>query len=164
MTRPHDTTISGEMTISIKDMQRRAARELALPSRLGYTALLVAALAVAGVTGSLWATEPSLPARTQAAFAACVAIGLSWAGFAAWVLTRRRVLFANHRVYAARLATAFSGVFVAGAALLRDRLGMGAVSTAAVMFVIACAALVLAHRRYAQLVERRRALEGGTSK
>lgn len=152
---------SNDMTISIKDMQARVARELALPSRLGYTALLVSALAMAGLTGSLWATEPSLPARTQAAFGASVVIGLAWAGFAAWVLARRRVLFANHRIYAARMATAFSGVFLTGAVLLRDRLGVGAIATAAVMFVIACAALAGAHRRHARLVERRRSLESG---
>ena len=149
-----------DMTISIKEMQDRAARELALPSRLGYGAARIA-LAMPGVTVSLWATEPSLPARTQAAFGASVAIGLAWAAIAAWVLARRRVLFANHRIYAARMATAFSGVFFAGALLPRDRLGIGAVATAAVMFVIAGAVLVNAHQRHARLVERRRALESG---
>src|SRR4051794_5920989 len=157
----NDVKISNEMKIAIRDIQDRAARELALPARLGYTALLVAALAVAGLTGSLLATEASLPVRTQAAFGASVAIGLAWAGLAAWVLVKKRVLFANHRIYAARMATAFSGVFLAGAVLLRARVGIGAVATAAVMFGLACAALVVAHRRYAQLVARRRALEGG---
>ena len=151
---------SDDMKISIQDMQARAARELALPSRLGYTALLVGALGMAGLTGSLWATEPSLPARTQAAFGASVAIGLAWAGFAAWVLARKRVLFAHHRIYAARMATAFSGVFLVGALTLRDSVGIWAIVTAAVMLAAACAALVMAHRRYGRLIERRRALEG----
>ncbi len=152
---------TNDMKISVAAMQDRAARELALPSRLGYTALLVGALGMAGLTGSLWATEPSLPGRTQAAFAACVGIGLAWAGFAGWVLAKKRVLFANHRIYAARMATAFSGLFLVGSIVLRDDLGVGAIATSTVLFAVAGAALVMAHRRFSRLVERRRALEGG---
>jgi hypothetical protein len=152
----------GDMKVSVEDMQNRAAHEVALPSRLGYTALLVGALGMAGLTGSLWATEPSLPARTQAAFAACVAIGLAWACFAGWVLAKKHVLFANQRVYAARMATAFSGLFLVGSIALRDHLGVGAIATSVVLFAMACASLVFAHQRFTRLVERRRALEGRT--
>jgi hypothetical protein len=105
--------------------------------------------------------RPSLPARTQAAFAASVAIGLAWAGFAAWVLAKTRVLFANHRIHASRMATAFSGLFLVGSIVFRDHLGVGAIATSAVLFAIACASLVLTHQRFTRLIERRRALESG---
>src|SRR5690606_21414194 len=85
---------------SAEDVRRRLAAELALPSRLGHTLLVLAGLAVATTVGSLLATEPSLPARTRIAFAAIVAAGLAWAALAGWVLARRRVLFASHRVIA----------------------------------------------------------------
>lgn len=100
---------------SADELRRRLAAEIALPSRVGYTALLLAGLAMAAATGSLLATEPGLPARTQAAFATIAAVGIAWAAFAAWALARRRVLFASHRVIAARMAVTFSGLFTAGA-------------------------------------------------
>lgn len=100
------------MKISVEEIQNRAARGLALASRLGDTALLVGAL------------------------------------------------FANHRSYAARMATAVSGVFLVGSIALRDHLGVGAIATSVVFFAIACASLAIAHQRFTRLVERRRALEG----
>lgn len=144
------------MKITVEEMQRFVAGELSLRSRIAYTALLLAALGMTILAGSLWLTEPSLPVRTQIAFAAMVAIGLSWVAYASWVLTRKRVLLAGHRVIATRMAIAFSALFVLGSALIRQ---WPATALGAVMLVVAIAMLIGARRRFAQLTERRRELE-----
>ncbi|WCN05184.1 hypothetical protein [Streptomyces sp. M92] len=71
------------------------------------------------------ATEPhALPPRAQAVFAGLIALGPASAGFAGWVLSRRRPLFAKDRVLSARIAlavpavTAVVGVIVTAAAVL----------------------------------------------
>lgn len=61
------------------------------------------------VTGSLWATEASLPLRTHIAFAGIVVIGAAWMGVAVYVLTRRRPLYAADRVLATGLAPGVAG-------------------------------------------------------
>ncbi len=150
---------------STEDLRRRLASELAMPSRLGHTALLLAGLAAAAVAGSLVATEPALPAATQLAFGVMTLIGLAWAAFAAWVLARRRVLFAAHRVIAARMAVAFTALFSAGSLAVwvaggRQAAGaLGAAATGAVM--LAAAVLVLSHarRRVRQITARKEAIE-----
>src|SRR5678815_4371066 len=86
---------------SVADIQQLAAAQLSLPSRVGHTALLMVSVTMAVAVGSLWATEPSLPMRTQMAFAVIVAMSLGWTVFAMWVLTRRRVLLGTDRVVAA---------------------------------------------------------------
>lgn len=150
--------------VSVDEMQRLIHGELSLPSRLGHTALLLAALAVTVVVASLWLTEPSLPVRTQAAFGGMVAIGLAWVAYAAWVLTRRRVLLAGHRVIAARMAVTFTTVFVLGSAALGiwstvGRAAFAAAGLGALMLLVAVGMLVSARRRFAELMERRRVLE-----
>lgn len=107
-------------------MRRRLAAELALPSRIGHTALLLVARAGATVAAALLITEVGLPAGTRLAFLAMVIIGLAWAAFALWVLARRRVLFARHRVIATRMALAFTTLFTAGALLIAFESGVGA--------------------------------------
>jgi hypothetical protein len=150
--------------VSAEQIQRLAATELSLRARLAYTALLLVSLFAAGVIGALWFTEPLLPARTQIAFAVMVAIGLSWVAYALWVLTRRRVLLAGHRVVAARMAVTFSALFAAGFALLAV-MGQGgrAAFPAAVfglcMLALAIGLLLDARRRFARLLQRRRVLE-----
>jgi len=144
------------MKPSVEEMQRMMNEELSLRSRIGYTALLLVGLGGAVAIGSLLLTEPSLPARTQVAFALLVAIGLSWAAFATWVLTKRRVLLAGHRIVAGRMAVAFSALFVAGTIALRM---YAAAVFGAVLAIVAIAMLVHARRRFAQLMERRRVLE-----
>jgi hypothetical protein len=144
------------MKPTVEEMQRMMNAELSTRARVGYTALLLAALGVAGAVGSLWITEPTLPARTHVAFGAIVAIGLSWVAYAAWVLTRRRVLLAGHSVIAGRMAVAFSALFAAG------MLAVGMVPAAVfggVMLGVAIAVLVRARRQFARLLERRQALE-----
>lgn len=148
---------------SSEAVKRRLAAELALPSRLGHTLLLLVGLAGAAVAGSLLATEPALPPRTRIAFAALVAIGLAWAAFAGWVLARRRVLLAAHRVVAARMAIVFCAAFTLGALVLRSTDADGPWSAAALtgggMLGVAVALLVRAHARRAALTRRLHDLE-----
>jgi hypothetical protein len=139
-------------------------REVTLPSRLGYTALLVAGLLMACVTAALLVTEAGLPDRTRIAFAVLTSIGLAWSVFAGWVLARRRVLFAGHRVAGAVMAMVFTGAFTIGAVLVgRIRImGEGWIAAALVgttLFVAAALLLVRARARHAALVRRRTELE-----
>lgn len=144
------------MRPSVEEMQRRMNEELSLRSRVGYTALLLVGLGGAGLIGSLLLTEPSLVMKTRVAFGVLIGISLSWAVYAAWVLTRRRVMLAGHQIVAGRMAVAFSAVFVIGTALV----GMYAAGAfGVVMLAIAIAILVRARRRFAKLMERRRMLE-----
>ena len=150
--------------LSVAQMQRLVAGELSLPARLGYTALLLVALAMTAVICSLWLTEPSLPLRTQIAFAVMIAIGLAWTAYATWVLTRRRVLLAGHRIIAARMAIAFTTLFATGSLALAlwspaGRAAYGAAGTGVVMLVIAIAMLLSARRRFEALMQRRDELE-----
>ncbi|HEX7153206.1 MAG TPA: hypothetical protein VF618_17095 [Thermoanaerobaculia bacterium] len=151
-------------TPTAKDMQRLIAGELSLRSRIAYTALLLLTLGAAGAIGSLWLTEPSLPLRTHLAFAVLVGINLSWVSYATWVLTRRRVLLAGHRIIAGRMAVTFSAVFVAGAAIVGIWGPGGSAAFAAagfglVMLAVAIALLIHARKNFARLLERRRVLE-----
>ena len=151
-------------TVSTEEMQRMMNGELSLTARLAYVALMLVSLGATVAIASLWATEASLPMRTQIAFALMVAIGLSWVAYSTWVLTRRRVLFAGHRIIAARMAVGFSALFAAGFALLAI-LGQGgraaapAAGTGLVMLAVAIALLIHARRRFAQLQQRREILE-----
>jgi hypothetical protein len=150
---------------SADEVRRRHIAELALPSRVAYTALLLAGLAVAAATGSLLATEPELPARTRTAFAIIVSAGLAWAAFAAWVLARRRVLFASHRVVAARMGATFSAVFTTGALALwltgapRQPGALVAAAVGATMFTAAVLLLLMARRRVSGITARKREIE-----
>jgi len=150
--------------VSVADMQRLIAGELSLLSRIGYTALLLIALGFAGAIGSLWLTEPWLPLRTHVAFATMVAIALSWVAYSLWVLTRRQVLFAGHRIIAGRMAVAFCTIFVIGSLVTGiwgggGRAAYGAAAFGVPMLAIAIGVLVSARRRFRDLMERRRALE-----
>jgi hypothetical protein len=124
---------------SASEVRRRLTSELSLPSRLGYTALLLAGLSAATLAGALAITEEGLPARTRLAFGIMVLIGLAWAAFALWVLARRHVLFAQHRVIAARMAVAFTALFTGGSLLV----GLDSGSTAAALLAGAVGAAML---------------------
>lgn len=144
-------------------MRRLVNAELSVASRMGYVALGLAAAIMTAIVASLWMTEPSLPARTQIAFGAMVGIGLSWVGFATWVLTHRRPLLADHRIVAGRMAVTFTSLFVIGAVVLGLASGGSAPYAAAAlgvaMLAIAIVLLVRAHRVSTRLRERRAALE-----
>ncbi|CAN5676404.1 hypothetical protein BH23GEM11_BH23GEM11_07120 [soil metagenome] len=131
-------------------------RETALPSRLGHTALLVAGLLMAGVTAALLLTEVGLPMRTRIAFAAMLVIGLSWSAFAGWVLARRRVLFAQHRVISGFMAVLFTGVFTVGAVLVGQ---IPAAAVGVTLCGVAGMLLVRARAKRAALMQRRSELE-----
>jgi hypothetical protein len=92
--------------MNLEDMFERLAGRLSLRRRIATVAAMLGGLAVAIVVGLLWVTEPNLPARTQVAFGAIVALGLAWVGFGVWVLNRRLPLFALDRVVAAWMGLA----------------------------------------------------------
>jgi hypothetical protein len=146
-----------------EDMRRLLDAELSVPARLGYVALLLAALMMTAVVLALWLTEPALAVRTQVAFALMIAIGVSWVAFAVRVLTTRRILLARHRIVAARMAVTFTTVFVAGFVTLGfvtgNRAPYAAAALGLVMLTIAASMLRHAHRAFVRLTERRVALE-----
>ena len=147
------------MAISVEEMQNRVRSELSTGSRLGHTAVGVAGLGMAALALSLLATEPVLPVRTQAAFAVIALGGLAWTAFAVWVLTRRRVLLAEHHVAAATLAAVLSTVFLTGAIVLRAQAGVLAIGFNAAMLAFAIGWLMRARRRVATLRARFAALD-----
>jgi len=148
---------------SMNKVRAMAGAELSLKARLGYVGLLLVSAALTTVVVSLWLTEPSLPARTQLAFAVMSVIGVSWSVLAVWVLRARRPLFARDRVIAGGLAVTFSALFVAGclaAAILSGAApAYAAFGTGVVMLAVAIGVLLKARRRFAALTSRRRELE-----
>lgn len=150
------------MSLSVNDMQQRVAAQIAMPSRLGYTLLLVASAGMASVTGSLAATEPDLPARTVVALAALTVVGAVWAAFSAWVLARRRVLLAAHRIMASRLAVTACLLFLIGTIVLRAHVPLAATVVGVVMLAAAGGFAWHAERYRARLIARRDALQGSS--
>ena len=147
----------------IEDLRRLTEVELSRPARMGYLGLLLAASTMTAVVTALLLTEPSLPQRTSIALGVMVVIGLSWIGFAGWVLTRRRILLGHHRVVAGRLAVAFSSVFCIGSLAVgyatSNRSALAAAALGAVMVLIAAAILIRARRDVERLSTRRDELE-----
>jgi hypothetical protein len=142
---------------------RRAAQgALSMRARVGYVALLTASACGAAGLASLWATEPGLPARTHAAFAALTALCLAWASMAAWILRTRRVLLGYDRVLAGRMAITGAGLFTMGmaaaAALSGRPAAWGGVLLGVVMVAVAALQLRRAARHVLELVARRDAL------
>ncbi len=145
-------------------MRVRVGEELSVASRVGHTALLLASLGIATTSGALLATEEGLPMRTTIAFALVTTIGCAWAVYATWVLMRRRVLYARHRVIAGRMAVTFSALFAAGSAALWWSGAVagawwGATAVGVLMLAVAIVMLRQAHRRVDALLRRREALE-----
>jgi hypothetical protein len=157
------TTENTPSPISAGALQRLADAELSIRARLGHVALLLVALMMSGVIGSLWLTEPALPPRTQLAFEVMIVIGLWWVAFALWVLTHRRVLLARHRIVAGRMAVTLTALFLVGALAAGYQSGARAAFAAAALGVLmlgaAVAMLLHAHLVFDRLTARRRALE-----
>ncbi len=157
--------VHGSGDRSAEEIRRRLAAELGLPSRLRYAALLVAGLVVSGVSGALAATESGLPTRTRLALIGVFLGGAAWAVFAGYVLRRRRVLLATHRVAAAALGILMSGLFTAGALALglSGAVPAGGALTAATvgggMLALAVGAWLGARGRVRGLETRRREIE-----
>jgi len=145
------------------ELRQLTARELSVPSRLRYVALLLTASAMSAIVTALLLTEPALPTRATVALGVMAVMGVSWMVFAAWVLTRKRVLLGSHHLVAGRLAVTFSSVFVVGALslgfLTSSRPPFAAAAMGAVMLSIAIAMLIRARRQVAYLSQRRDELE-----
>ena len=145
------------------DLRQLTALELSLPSRLRYVALLLVASAISAIVIALLVTEPRLPMRTSMALGVMAVIGVSWMIFAAWVLTRKRILLGSHRIVAGRLAVAFSTVFVIGAVAVgwttSNASPYAAAAMGAVMLSVAVTMLTRAKRQVARFSKRRDELE-----
>lgn len=140
-------------------------RQLSRSERLRYLTVGLASFAVTAVTGSLWATEASLPLRTHLAFAGIVVLGIAWMAVTFYMLTRRRPLYAADRVLAtglAAIATSLVGIATTILAGVRGgALAALAAGVASATFVVVAAVLHLsARRRRASLLARRRELTG----
>ena len=144
------------------ELRRLTVLELSRRARAGYVCLLLGASAMTAVVGGLLLTEPSLPPRTSIALAVMVAIGLSWVFFAAWVLTRKRILLGKDRVVASRMAVAFNSLFVAGcvvAAITGAASAFAAMALGLVMLGVAAGLWMRARRQFEHLTTRRQQLE-----
>jgi peptidoglycan/LPS O-acetylase OafA/YrhL len=149
--------------VASTEMTRLLERGLSTRARYGHVLLLLAALAMSIVVAALMLTEPALPARTQAAFAVMLLIGLGWAAYAVWVLRHRWTLLAGHRVIAAIMAVTFAAVFTAAAAvaavITAKTAAWAAAASGAVLVTVAAAILVRAIRHRHRLEARRAQLE-----
>lgn len=145
------------------ELRHLTTLELSLPSRLRYVALLLVASTMSAIVTALLVTEPRLPLRTSIALGVMGVIGVTWMAFAAWVLTRKRVLLGSHRIVAGRLAILFSTVFVIGALTVGWTTSTAAPFAAAamggVMLSVAVMMSILAKRRCARLSKRRDELQ-----
>jgi hypothetical protein len=149
--------------VNPEQMINQLSGRLSLRRRVAIVVAMLGGLTVASVVGLLWATEPALPGRTRVAFGALVVVGLAWAGYGVWVLTRRTPLYALDRVIAAWLALTATSLLagtVAVVAILRHRAEPVAAGTALGLLVVAVANLVRARARRAALLRRKRELGG----
>lgn len=148
---------------SSAEMTRLLERGLSGRARYGHVLLLLTALAMSIIVAALMLTEPALPARTLAAFAVMLTIGLAWVAYAVWVLRHRWSLLAGHRVVAGIMAVTFSAVFTVAAGVAAVITAMTAAWTAAAsgaaLMAVAAAILVRAIRHRRRLEARRTQLE-----
>jgi hypothetical protein len=150
-----------------EEVLARLDAPLSLRRRVGYLAVALAGLIGSALIGLLWATEPGLPPRTAAAFAVLVVIGLCWAVFGGWAVTRRTSLFARDRVVAGWLGLGAWLVFTAGAAVItvpRHTLEPSLLAVVLTLGVVAVVNLWAARRARAALLRRRDALAGAATR
>lgn len=145
------------------DLIDRLAGELSLARRVLNVLVLLGGLGAAVVVGLLWATEPGLPRGTQAAFAVMVLVGLGWAGYGGWAVTRRTPLFALDRLIAAGLAVVATAVV--GGTVITVELADGSVEPVAVgtfagLLALAVVNLWRASRHRSGLLRRKLELGG----
>jgi hypothetical protein len=139
-------------TLTVEAAQEIVRRELSTSKRLGYLLLLMLTLTAACLIGALWITEPApLPLRTNVAFGLLTLINLAWSGLFGWIVTRRKILFAQHRVIAGWMALAFCALFLI-VGLVMAAIRMNTTALAFVGVVGSCqllvAILVLKRARY----------------
>ena len=145
---------------SAEAIRTRLAAEIGVPSWLGHTGLLAAGAGMAALSGALLISEEALPAHTRAALLAIFLIAVAWATFAVWVLWRRRILLATHRVVAARMAVTFTGLFTGAAIITGFVKGFDVAAIPAGTGLLMLAAAVVLHSRASRMaakLERRRA-------
>jgi hypothetical protein len=140
-------------TASADAVRRVSLGALSMRARVGYVALLLVSVAGAGALASLWATEPALPARTHAAFAALLGILLAWAAFAIWVLRTRRALYGRDGVVAGRLSATFSALYTLGMAAVGAGTGLAGPWAGAGVGLLMLAVALLNLRRATRRVE-----------
>jgi hypothetical protein len=143
--------------LTVDQAQDIVRRELSTPTRVRYLVFFMLTMTAAALLTMLWLTEPEpLPLRTHVAFGILVAINLAWSALSGWVILRRRVLFAMHRVIAGWMAIAFCGIFVAAG------LAIGLMRTNAIALIavglLGTVQLVVAIRMLRQAQYRRSAL------
>lgn len=149
--------------MSPEEVLARLDAPLSLRRRVVYLILALAGLTGSAVIGLLWATEPGLPPRTKAAFAVLVTIGLCWAVFGGWAVTRRTPLFARDRVVAGWLGVGAWVAFTAGALIItvvRHRFEPSLLGLVLTLGVLAAVNLRAAHRARAALTRRKAELTG----
>jgi hypothetical protein len=136
---------------------------MSLPRRIATIIALLGGLTAVGLISLLWITEPSLPPHTEVAFAALILIGLAWAVFGAWALTRRTPLFALDRVIAAWLAVAaanFLAVIALVVTIVRHQVEPAIYVVAAALSALALINLGRARAHRATLLRRKHELGG----
>jgi len=144
-----------------EEVVKQLEQPLSLRRRVGYVIVALAGLLGSGVVGLLWATEPGLPPRTEVAFAVLVAIGVGWATFGTWAVTRRTPLFARDRVVAAWLGIVAWLLFTVGVLVittLRHRVEPELLLMVLVLGGVAVVGLRAARRDRAALLRRREQL------
>jgi len=144
-----------------EEVVKQLEQPLSLRRRVSYVIVALAGLLGSGVVGLLWATEPGLPPRTKLAFAVLVAIGVGWATFGTWAVTRRAPLFARDRVVAAWLGMVAWLLFTVGVLVittLRHRVEPELLLMVLVLGGVAVVGLRAARRNRAALLLRREQL------
>ncbi|WP_240197647.1 hypothetical protein [Nonomuraea lactucae] len=140
-----------ERRMPAEEMIGRLTPVLSPRVRVRAVTALLSGLAGAAFVATLWASEPGpLPGRTRVAFGLFIVLGLAWACYGGWLITRRAPLFARDRVIAAWLAVAASGATTAlmAAVAVQRGTGLGAALAGGSGFV--ALALVLAVRARAR--------------
>lgn len=145
-----------------EEMIAKLADQMSPRRRVANLIALLGGLGMAAAVGLLWATEPGLPLRTVLAFGVLMLIGLGWAAYGGWAVTRKSPLFALDRVVAAWLALAATSglaLMTFAVAFVRQVEPVLFVA-AAVLLTVALVNLGRARARRAALLRRKRELGG----
>jgi hypothetical protein len=148
-------------TLGPEVIRQAMHKELSTAARVGYILLLLVGIGGALLIGSLWLTEPRpFPLRTHLAFGMLMAVNLSWAALSTWVLSRRKVLYAQHKVIGGWMAIVFCAAFLLlGMGIAYQRGNTNALLVimlgGVAQLVVASALLVRARRQRSELLARR---------